>query len=339
VPVAQPRVEPLPDRSFQAVPPTPEPQPLNPEALPEPAQGPGAFLDGHPREGAFLSGPGSLAFIMHHTLMTGFGTLATQMLPRINDAYCYGQPTCTVDPTRWTSSDARVAYLAGGLIGAGVGFAASAAWQFTHWMSGSTASFGIVNSLFGGAFAGSVTDLISNHSNPTAISWLSLVGALAGAWLTPIVGGGDLALNKGVLITSGGAWATIYAGLILAIIGNSGSALDTRMALDVVMLMPAIGAAALALASLRFNPSTAQIMRADLFGVGAGAAVLLISALVLGPNFGSFIPYLLGGIAAAGAKVTVSLLWAEAAESPSRQPGMAYEPTSETEKRARVLYW
>lgn len=339
-PVSQPPPEPLPDRTLQALPPVPDPQPINPDALPQPAQGPGAFLDGHPREGAFLSGPGSLTFIMHHTLMTGLGVLATQMIPRIDDTYCYGRsPGCKTPPVDWTDANSRVAYLAGALIGAGVGFGASAFWQFNHWMSHSTANFGIVNSFFGGAFAGAVADLITNHTSPTAISWVSLIGALAGAWLTPIIGGGDLALNKGLLITSGGGWAMIYTALVLAIIGTTGGGSNLRTGLDVLMIMPAIGAAALALATLRFNPSTTQIMRANLFGLGAGAAVLLISALVLGANFLSPIPYILAAVAAIGAKVTVSLLWAEAAENPTPRRPDAFVATSETEKRARILYW
>ncbi len=343
VPPAPPPAEPLPERTLEAVPPPPPPadQALNPEAIPQPLQGPGAFLDGHPREGAFLSGPGSLTFILHHTLMTGFGVLATQMVPRINDAYCMGNPPgCVQKPELWTSGDARVAYLAGTLIGAGVGFGASAFWQFTHWMNHTTATFGIVNSFFGGAFAGAMTDLLTNHTSPTAISWVTLLGSLAGAWLTAVIGGGDLALNKGVLISSGGGWAMIYTALILAVVATTGGGGNLRAGIDALMITPAIGAAALAFATLKFNPSTMQIMRANLFGLGAGGVVLLLSALVLGVNFASPVPYILAGVAAIGAKVTVSLLWAEAAESPQPLPPNAFVPMSESEKRARaVLYW
>ena len=340
---SNPAVEPLPTRTLEAVPPTPAPevQPISADALPQPVDGPGAFLDGHPRTGAFLSGPGSLTFIVHHTLMTGLGVLATQMVPRVNDAYCYGnQPGCVVTPEVWTSGNARVAYLAGSLIGAGVGFGASAFWQFTHWMNHTTANFGIINSFFGGAFTGALADLITNHTSPTAISWLTVVGMLTGAWLTAIVGGGDMPLNKGVLITSGGGWAMIYTALILAVIGTTGGGTDLRAGIDALMLLPAIGAAAMAFATLRFNPSTTQIMRANLFGLGAGGVVLLVSALVLGANFLSPVPYILAAVAAIGAKVTVSLLWAEAAESPAQVPPTAFFPRTETEKRsARVLYW
>ncbi|MDK0767095.1 hypothetical protein P5E81_14970, partial [Clostridium perfringens] len=85
--------------------------------------------------------------------------------------------------------------------------------------------------------------------------------------------------------------------------------MDARSALDAIMLTPAIGAAALALATLKFNPSTAQVVRANIFGLGVGAAVLLLSALVLGGNFGHPVPYVLAGIGAIGAQTLVSLLW------------------------------
>lgn len=335
-----PRAQPLPERTIEAMPPMAQPEPIPAAALPQPSEGPGAFIDGHPRSGAFLSGPGSLTFIMHHTLMTGLGVLATQMVPRINDTYCLGRSSGCLSPqVDWTDANSRIAYLTGGLVGAAVGFSASAFWQFNHWISPATANFGIINSFFGGAFAGAITDVISDHRNPTAISWFSLVGALGGAWLTAIVGGGDLAVNKGVLITSGGGWAMIYTALVLAVIGTTGGGGDVRAGLDALFILPAIGAAAMAFATLRFNPSTTQIMRANLFGLGAGAAVLLLSALVLGANFLHPLPYILAGVAAIGAKVTVSLLWAEAAESPQQANPSAFIPMSETEKRARVLYW
>ncbi len=98
----------------------------------------------------------------------------------------------------------------------------------------------------------------------------------------------------------------------------------------------------MAFATLRFNPSTTQIMRANLFGVGAGGVVLVLAALVLGANFASPVPYILAAVAAIGAKVTVSLLWAEAAEGPAPVvPANVFVPMGETERRARdrVLYW
>ncbi len=319
-PPAMPTAEPVPPpvpaqtRTFDATPPMPPP----PEQLDQrPAQfeqvGPTAMIDGHPREGAFLSGPGSFTFIMHHTFQTGLGVLATQMIPRLID------PT----PGSFTNENARVAYLAGGLGGAAVGFAGSAVWQFTHWMSERTANFGIINSFFGGMFLGGFSDLLTK--DPYAISWLTLIGATAGGWLTAIVGGGDLALNKGALITTGGAWAAIYTALILGIVASTGAGGSLRSGMDAIMLTPAIGAAAMALATLKFNPSVAQIVRANVFGAGVAGAVLLISALILSNHFASPVPYILAGVGAIGAQTLVSLLWVEAAEAPVA-PGETQRP-------------
>jgi hypothetical protein len=311
----------VPSRTIEALPPPPLPEQLDASPQTLPPQGPTAMLDGHPREGAFLSGPGSLTFLLHHTLMTGLGGLATQMVPR-----------ALVGGPGFSNEDARLAYLGMGLGGAAVGFAGSAVWQFTHWMSHSTASFGIVNSAFGGMFLGGLTNLLT--SDAYAISWLTLVGSLAGAWLTPMVGGGDLPINHGVLITTGGVWAAIYTSLVVAIIATTGGAVDSRSAIDAIMLTPAIGAAALALATLKFNPSTAQVMRANLFGLGVGGAVLLISALVLAGHFNHPAPYILAGVGAIGAQTLVSLLWVEAAENPA-----APAPASMQPARARAIPW
>jgi hypothetical protein len=181
-----------------------------------------------------------------------------------------------------------------------------------------SANFGIINSFFGGMFLGGFTDLFTKDAY--AIAWLTVIGNSAGAWLTAIVGGGDLPLNKGVLITSGGVWAGIYTALILGIISSIGGASSLRSGMDALMITPAIGAVAMALATLKFNPSTTQIMRANIFGVGVGGAVLLLSALILGAHFASPVPYILAGVGAIGAKTLVSLLWAEAAEPPSTTP-------------------
>lgn len=320
-------------RTIEAMPPPPPP----PEQLDEnpkqaPPSGPGAMLDGHPREGAFLSGPGSLTFILHHTLMTGLGVLSTQMIPRILDASCANTGAaadCMPDSSRWTNQDARIAYLAGSLVGAGIGFGASAWWQFNHWMSPRAANFGIINSFFGGAFLGGIADLASNN-NAVAVAWSTVIGNSIAAWLTTVVGGGELPMNKGVLIVSGGVWAAIYTAFILAIIGTSGGGADLRKGLDAILITPAIGAGAMALATLKFNPSTMQIMRANLFGVGAGGLVTLISALILAFQ-PSPVPYILGGIAAIGAKTIVSLLWAEAAEN---NPGSAFAPSRKEKYRS-----
>lgn len=308
-----------PSRTIEALPPLPPPEQLDESPKTLPAVGPSAMIDGHPREGAFLSGPGSLAFILHHSLLTGVGALGTQMIPRA----IAGGPG-------FSSEDARLAYLGLGLGGAAVGFAGSAVWQFGHWMSLRTATFGMVNSGFGGLFLAGLSNLFTTE--PYAISWLTLLGSLTGAWLTPLVGGGDLPLNHGVLITSGGVWAAIYASLIVAIVATTGGAVDARKGADAIMLMPALGAGAMALATLKFNPSTTQIMRANVFGVGVGGAVLVLSALVLGANFNHFVPYLLAGVGAIGAQTLVSLLWVEAAESPTT-------PATTQPGRSRVSPW
>jgi hypothetical protein len=326
----EPPPQPPPERTLEALPPLPRP----PEQLDQnPAQiqptGPGAMIDGKPREGAFLSGPGSFTFLMHHTLMTGFGLLATQLIPRAIDAapgICppiepryEGVMTC---PDVVGGEGARIAYLAGTLIGAGVGFTSAAIWQFNNWISHTSANFGIISSFFGGMFLGGFTDLLTNDAY--AISWMTVFGNTAAAWLAAIVGGGDIALNKAALIVSGGAWAAIYAALIVGIVASTGG-LNTpdgpRQGIAGIMLTPAIGAGAMALATLKFNPSFGQIMRANIFGSAVGGAVLLLSALLLGPatGFTHPVPYVLAGVGAIGAKTIVSLLWADAAENPAPQ--------------------
>jgi hypothetical protein len=306
-------------RTVEAVtplPPMPEKLDENPVKL-EPS-GPTAMIDGRPREGAFLSGPGSLTFIAHHTIMLGVGVLATQVIPRVGDSNCLnaGQnaDNCVKDGTKATNGDARVAYLAGTLIGAGIGFGTAAFWQFNNWMSHSTANFGIINSLIGGMLLGGLTDLATHDA--TAISWLSLVGSTAGAWLTAIFAKGDFPLNKAALITSGAGWAMVYTALIIGIIVSTGGGSTIRGPIDALMIMPAVGAGAMLAASLKFNPSFAQIMRANVFGAVAGGAVLALSLLLISTsNPSSPVPYILGGVAAIGAKTIVSLLWAEAAEN------------------------
>lgn len=304
VPPAEPAT-----RTIDAVPPNLQPSaaPAEPVAAPPPANS-GAMLDGHPREGPFLSGPGSMTFVLHHSLMLGLGVLATQMVPRINTALQ------TQVPEVWTGQDARIAYLAGALIGGGLGFGTSAWWQFNHWISANTANFGIMNSLFGAGFLGGLTALITTDA--AAISWMTVIGSAVGAWLSTIIGGGDLPLNHGLMIASGGGWAFIYTALILGIVASTGGAANIRAGVGALLLTPALGAGLMALATLKFNPSTAQILRADIFGVGAGAVLFLVSALAMGLNFASPVPYVVSGLGAIGAKVVVSLLWAEAAENP-----------------------
>ena len=349
-PVVQPDT-----RTLEAVPPPPPP-PENldqtpPQIVPS---GPGAMIDGHPREGAFLSGPGSLTFLMHHTLMTGFGVLATQMIPRAIDAspahaaamagpvdhQFVDVPAGGCDPANLdasiarnmaykgvtscsdivTGESARLAYLTGTLLGAGIGFTSAAIWQFNNWISHRSANFGILSSLIGGMFLGGFTDLVTGHGDAYATAWLTMIGSSAGAWLAAIVGGGDIALNKATLIISGAAWAAIYTALIVAIIATTGGAITPRSGLDAVLIVPAFGAGIMALATLKFNPSTAQIIRANIFGAIVGGAVLVLSGLLLGPATGftrSPVPYILAGVGAIGAKTLVSLLWADAAENPT----------------------
>ncbi|MDP2272075.1 MAG: hypothetical protein Q8N23_07290 [Archangium sp.] len=364
--VAQPPPAPQPEPIPQPQPPPPQETPPQPdtrtiEALPPPPplpeqldptppqlvpSGPGAMIDGHPREGAFLSGPGSLTFLMHHTLMTGFGVLATQLIPRAIDAGPSREAVLDrqgridipaggcppIDPRYLgagskvvscsdivTGEDARLAYLTGTLVGAGIGFTSAAIWQFNNWISHRSANFGILSSLIGGMFLGGFTDLVTGHGDAYATSWMTMIGSSAGAWLAAIVGGGDIALNKATLIVSGAAWAAIYTALIVAIVATTGGAITPRSGLDAVMLMPAIGAGVMALATLKFNPSVGQIIRANIFGAIVGGAVLALSGLLLGPTTGftqSPVPYILAGVGAIGAKTLVSLLWADAAENP-----------------------
>jgi hypothetical protein len=326
---------PLETRTIEVTPPMPQPSepslvPSN-EVMGAPVEQPGAFIDGKPREGAFLSGPGSMTFVLHHTLMTGLGVLATQMIPRAVEAYCMGQAPCMPKPKVFTDQDARVAYLAGSLIGAAVGFGASAWWQFNHWISHRSANFGIISSFIGGAFLGAITDLAASTApavdKARAVTWTILIGSLAGAWLSTIVGGGDIALNKATLVVSGAAWAMIYTALIIGMVAASGSGgTNPRTIVDAILITPAIGAAAMGFATLKFNPSTTQIMRANLFGIGVGAAVFLLSGLVLNLDWGrtptGIVPYILGAVGAIGAKTVVSILWVEAAENPN-QPGVS----------------
>lgn len=378
-PPPQPQAEPpvpVPDapyqpetRTFDAVPP---PQPL-PEDLDKPTElppsGPGAMIDGHPREGAFLSGPGSAIFLTHHTLMVGVGALATQLIPRAIHASPLhevpGQPgvmagcdptsgvlpepynsfpTDPNDPSKSerptscsdivTGSNARLMYLTSGLLGAGIGFASAAFWQFNNWISVRSANFGIINSAFGSMFLGALGDLATRHNDAYATAWMSLIGGVAGGWLSAVLTRNDYPLNKMALVTSGGAWAAIYGALIVGIVATTGGGITPRDGLDAVMLMPAIGAGLMALAALKFNPSFGQVMRANLFGGLVGGVVLLVSGLLLGPTTGftqSPVPYILGGVGAIGAQTLVSLLWADAAENA--------DYGAESDRKYRTVWW
>jgi hypothetical protein len=376
-------VQPPPERTIEALPPpTPLPEQLDPNPPQIAPQGPGAMIDGHPREGSFLSGPGSFTFLMHHTLMTSLGALSTQMIPRAIDAaphfdetrnsagklllpaggcsvdsagvpidqttflgeprYAHSGTTGTTGPTKvqtcaeiFTGEGARLAYLSSTLIGAGVGFTSAAIWQFYNWMSPRSANFGLITSFFGGMFLGGFTDLLTGHKDAYATTWATMIGNSAGAWLATIIGGGDIALNKATLIVSGGAWAAIYAALIVGMIAPGGN-VTPRDGLAGIMLMPAIGAGLMALATLKFNPSFGQIMRANLFGGLVGGVVLVLSGLLLGPSTAftsSPVPYILAGVGAIGAQTLVSLLWADAAEPPPASAG------SSSDRKYRNVWW
>lgn len=255
------------------------------------------MLDGKPRQGAFLAGPGSLTFILHHSLMGAAGGFFTQAFAR--------------DFNFDRSSRERM--LAGTFIGAGLGFGLSAWWQSNHYIDEPMANFGIVNSVIGGMFLGGFMDLLT--SDPSMLTWSAFVGTELGAWLTATVGGGQMKLEQGLLVASGGAWGLAYSALLLAIVHFAGTEVSGKNWADTLLLAPGIGAGALALASMRYKPTANQVLRADAFGAGVGAVLLVVSSLVLG-GFDNSTPYVLALLGSAGAITTVSLLWEESAERP-----------------------
>jgi hypothetical protein len=281
---------------------------------PPPPQG--ALLDGHLRLGAFLSGPGSLAFIIHHTLMPAAAGFTVEGLSYsdFND----------------TSVAAREALLAGTLIGAALGFGASAWWQFDHWIDEPTAYYGIVNSVVTGMFTLGVVGAVT--TDDLARTWGLFLGAELGAWLTAAIGGGDMPVNKGLMIASGAGWGLAYGLLLLGTILGTGSHVDDTGVKGFALLSPGIGAGIMALASLRYNPTPAQILRADAFGAGVGIGVLLLCALVL-QSFDLALPYVLAMVTSAAAITTVSLLWEEKAERPT----LMHDPTNE--RPYREVWW
>jgi hypothetical protein len=262
------------------------------------------MLDGKPRYGAFLAGPGSLTFILHHTLMGAAGGLFTQGF--------------ATDFEFDRSSRERI--LAGTFIGAGLGFGLSAWWQSNHYIDHPMADFGIVNSAIGGMFLAGFMDLLT--TDKSALTWSAFVGSELGAWLTATVGGGQMKLEQGLLIASGGAWGLAYSALLLAIVHFSGTEVSGKNWTDALLIAPGIGAGALALASMRYHPTATQILRADAFGAGVGAVLLVASSLVLG-GFDNSTPYVLALLGSAGAITTVSLLWEESAERPLQSNGTA----------------
>jgi hypothetical protein len=281
---------------------------LAPQAVPTPPPPPeasGALLDGRPRQGPFLSGPGSLTFVLHHSIMGAMGGLFTQGFAR----------EFRID------RDSREAMLAGTLIGAGLGFGASAWWQFNNWVDRPLGYFGIANSIVGGMFLGGFMDLLAD--NRDVLAWSSFVGAELGAWLTAVIGGGQLPLNHGMLISSGAAWGLAYSALLLAIVHFSESqGVRGKTWADTLLIAPGIGAGALAIATMRYNPTSGQIVRANIFGAGVGTFVLLVSGLVLG-GFDQPTPYVLSFLGSAGAITTVSLLWEESVDRTAVPSGSA----------------
>jgi hypothetical protein len=284
------RTRPNPPLTQQGLP--PEANPTLPPA-PEPS---GALLDGRPRQGPFLSGPGSLTFVMHHSLLGALGGFFTQGFAQ----------DFKID------RDSREAMLAGTLIGAGLGFGASAWWQFNHWVDRPLGYFSIANAAVGGMFLGGFMDLFTDDRY--ALSWSSFAGAELASWLTAVIGTGQLPLNQGLLISSGAAWGLVYSALLLAVIHFSeNEGIRGKTWADTLLIAPGIGAGALAIATMRYNPTSGQILRADMFGAGVGAFVLLVSGLVLG-GFNQPTPYVLSFLGSAGAITTVSLLWEESVD-------------------------
>ncbi len=262
-----------------------------------PLEANGVMLDGQVRYGAFLSGPGSLTFVLHHSIMGAMGGFFTQGFA---NGFSFERSS-------------REAMLAGTLLGAGLGFGSSAWWQFYNWVDKPMGYFGIANSVVGGMFLGGFMDLLSR--DPSLLTWSAFIGAELGAWLTATIGGGQLPLDDGLLVASGSGWGLAYGALLLAIIHFSGTKISGQTWTDALLMAPGIGATALALATMKYDPTPSQILRADAFGAGVGALVLVLSALVLG-GFDQPTPYVLSFLASAGAITTVSLLWEEAAERP-----------------------
>jgi hypothetical protein len=263
----------------------------------EEPQASGVLLDGQVRYGAFLSGPGSLTFILHHSLMGALGGFFTQGFAQ---GFSFERSS-------------REAMLAGTLIGAGLGFGSSAWWQFEHWVDKPMGYFGIGNAVMGGMFLGGFMDMLSRDAS--LLTWSAFVGAELGAWLTATIGGGQLPLDDALLVASGGGWSLAYSALLMAVVHFSGTRIDGKTWADLLLMAPGAGATVFALATMKYNPTTSQILRANVFGAGVGAVVLLLSGLVLG-GFEQPTPYVLAFLGSAGAIATVSLLWEEAAERP-----------------------
>ncbi|MFL5321062.1 MAG: hypothetical protein ACJ790_15490, partial [Myxococcaceae bacterium] len=140
--------------------------------------------------------------------------------------------------------------------------------------------------------------------------------------------------RHGLLMASGAGWGAAYAALLMAIIGNSGQKPAPGTVFDVIGMATGIGAGAMALTTLRYDPTSNQILRADIFGAGVGGAVLVLSALVLG-GFDKPTPYVLSLLSATGAIAAVSLLWEESAE---KNPAAIYRDP-ELDRPYRRVWW
>jgi hypothetical protein len=281
----------------------------------------GALLDSHVREGAFLSGPGSLTFVLHNTLLGAAGGLVTQGLA--------GNQKFDL------SLESRERMLAGTLIGAGLGFGFSAWWQFHHWVGEPMANYAIVNSLVSGLFFVGAMDLGSN--DPLVLAWTGFLAAELGTWLTAGIGSGELDASSGLLVASGAGWGAAYSALMLGILGNTGTKLTAERTFDVLAISTGLGAGVLALASAKYHPTSAQILRANLFGAGVGGAVLGLSFLVLGTSKPT--PNALALVTSAGAIAAVSLLWEEAAERHDERGTAFYYRSKEKDRPYAVAWW
>ena len=152
---------------------------LPPAAAPA-AQAPeanGAILDGHLRYGAFLSGPGSLTFILHHSLMGALGGFFTQGF-----ANGFSFERSSARPCWRARSSARGSASARRRGGSST----------TGWTS-RMGNFGIGNSVIGGMFP-PASWTCSRAIRPRWPGRPSS-GAELGAWLTATITGGQLPLD------------------------------------------------------------------------------------------------------------------------------------------------
>lgn len=284
---------------------TTQPQPGLQEQGPEnnapetPQVPPEALLDGHPRQGPFLAGPGSLTFITTNAALGALGGFGTQFIS-----------------AKYDFIKGKEAMLVGTLVGAGLGFGISTWWQFTHWMDSPVASFSLVNGLYAGMLAGGLVDSLS--TDITALAYASFISAELGGWLTAAVGGGEMKMSDGLAMASAGGWAGAYTALVLATLTYSGGTPPTsKRWVDALLIAPGIGASAMACALLQIHPTANQVVRGDLFGLGVGTVVLLTSGFIVG--FNSATTYILTLLTSAGALAAVSIFWEEAAERPPLQ--------------------